>query len=334
MEYRNVENIMIPWKKEEEELYVRKSTWHHDLPFSVDDTADKAEMLLFHAARHGAQLVVFPEAFIGGYPRGSTFGISIGNQTNKGKEDFRKYNASAIDVPGPEVDRLAAAAGKYKVYVVIGVIERDGHILYSTVLFFNSQGCYLGKHRKIMPTGLERVIWGSGDGSTIPVYDTPLGKIGAAICWENRMPLLRTAMFAKGIEIYCAPTADDRNVWLASMTHIALEGGCFVLSAHQCCRRKDYPPASEYVFSGTEEDLTPDSIVCDGGSVIISPSGDVLAGPLNGMEGFVFANLDLGEIARAKFDFDVVGRDARPEVLSLIVRDQPVSAVSFTSRPS
>lgn len=225
-------------------------------------------------------------------------------------------------------------AGKYKVYLVMGVIERDGYTLYCTVLFFDSQGHYLGKHRKIMPTALERIIWGFGDGSTIPVYDTPLGKIGAAICWENRMPLLRTAMYAKGIEIYCAPTADARDVWQASMTHIALEGGCFVLSANQFCRRKDYPPPPEYVFSGTEEDLTPDFIVCAGGSVIISPSGAVLAGPNYEGEALISADLDLGEIARAKFDFDVVGHYARPEVLSLIVRDHVVSPVSFTSTSS
>ncbi|OIT00873.1 PREDICTED: bifunctional nitrilase/nitrile hydratase NIT4A [Nicotiana attenuata] len=309
---------------------VQASTIFYDTPA----TLDKAERLLAEAASYGAQLVVFPEAFIGGYPRGSTFGVSIGNRTAKGKEEFRKYHASAIDVPGPEVDRLAAMAGKYKVYLVMGVIERDGYTLYCTVLFFDSQGHYLGKHQKIMPTALERIIWGFGDGSTIPVYDTPLGKIGAAICWENRMPLLRTAMYAKGIEIYCAPTADSRDVWQASMTHIALEGGCFVLSANQFCRRKDYPPPPEYVFSGTEEDLTPDSIVCAGGSVIISPSGAVLAGPNYEGEALISADLDLGEIARAKFEFDVVGHYARPEVLSLIVRDHAVSPVSFTSTSS
>ncbi|KAI5666832.1 hypothetical protein M9H77_16685 [Catharanthus roseus] len=294
-------------------------------------TLDKAERLLAEAASYGSQLVVFPEAFIGGYPRGSSFGVTIGNRTPKGKEDFRKYHAAAIDVPGPEVDRLAAMAGKYKVYLVMGVIERDGYTLYCTVLFFDSQGHYLGKHRKIMPTALERVIWGFGDGSTIPVFETPIGKIGAAICWENRMPLLRTAMYAKGIEIYCAPTADSREIWQASMTHIALEGGCFVLSANQFCRRKDYPPPPEYIFSGTEEDLTPESVVCAGGSVIISPSGTVLAGPNYEGEALISADLDLGEIARAKFDFDVVGHYARPEVLSLVVRDHPAVPATFTS---
>ncbi|XP_022728653.1 bifunctional nitrilase/nitrile hydratase NIT4A isoform X3 [Durio zibethinus] len=224
-------------------------------------------------------------------------------------------------------------AGKYKVYLVMGVIERDGYTLYCTILFFDSQGRFLGKHRKIMPTALERIIWGFGDGSTIPVFETPIGKIGAAICWENKMPLLRTAMYAKGIEIYCAPTADSRDVWQASMTHIALEGGCFVLSANQFCRRKDYPPPPEYLFSGTEEELTPDSVVCAGGSVIISPSGAIVAGPNYNGEALISADLDLGEIARAKFDFDVVGHYSRPEVFSLIVRDQPAKPVTLTSAP-
>ncbi|GAB2214845.1 hypothetical protein Drorol1_Dr00019210 [Drosera rotundifolia] len=298
--------------------------------YDTPATLDKAERLLAEAASYGAQLVVFPEAFVGGYPRGSDFGVVIGGRTAKGREDFRRYHASAIDVPGPEVNHLAAMAGKYKVFLVMGVIERDGYTLYCTVLSFDSQGRYLGKHRKLMPTALERVIWGFGDGSTIPVYETPIGKIGAAICWENRMPLLRMAMYAKGVEIYCAPTADARQVWQASMTHIALEGGCFVLSANQFCRRKDYPPPPEYSFSG-DEDMDPESVVCAGGSVIISPLGTILAGPNYDGKALISADLDLGDIARAKFDFDVVGHYSRPEVLSLHVWDHPAPSVSFAS---
>ncbi|KAK1261991.1 Bifunctional nitrilase/nitrile hydratase NIT4B [Acorus gramineus] len=305
---------------------VQASTVFYDTPA----TLDKAEKFIADAAAYGSQLVVFPEAFIGGYPRGSSFGVMIGSRSDRGREDFRKYHASAIDVPGPEVDRLAAMAGKYKVYLVMGVIERAGYTLYCTVLFFDYQGRYLGKHRKLMPTALERVIWGFGDGSTIPVYDTPIGKIGALICWENRMPLLRTALYGKGIEIYCAPTADSRDVWQASMTHIALEGGCFVLSANQFCRRKDYPPPPDYLF-GVDDDLAPDAVVCAGGSVIISPSGAVLTGPNYEGEALLSADLDLGEIVKAKFDFDVVGHYSRPEILSLSVKDNPLSPVTFSS---
>lgn len=306
---------------------VQASTLFYDTPA----TLDKAERLIAEAASFGSQLVVFPEAFIGGYPRGSTFGVTVGSRSAKGNEDFQKYHAAAIDEQGPEVNRLAAMAGKYKVFLVMGVIERAGYTLYCTVLFFDPLGRYLGKHRKLMPTAMERVIWGFGDGSTIPVYETPIGKIGALICWENRMPLLRTALYGKGVEIYCAPTADARETWQSSMTHIALEGGCFVLSANQFCRRKDYPPAPEYEFAGASEEPSPDAVVCAGGSVIMSPSGAVLAGPNYEGEALITADLDLGEIVRAKFAFDVVGHYARPEVLSLTVKDHPQQAVFFTS---
>ncbi|CAN1251938.1 Bifunctional nitrilase/nitrile hydratase NIT4B [Linum perenne] len=255
---------------------VQASTIFYDTPA----TLDKAERLLAEAAGYGSQLVVFPEAFIGGYPRGSNFGAAICNG-----EMISLVLNLFDDISGPEVERLAAMAGKYKAFLVMGVIERDGYTLYCTVLFFDAQGHYLGKHRKMMPTSVERIVWGFGDGSTLPVFDTPVGKIGAAICWENRMPLLRTAMYGKGIEIYCAPTADARPSWTASMTHIALEGGCFVLSANQFCRRSDYPP-------GTENELNPDSVVCAGGSVIISPMGTVLAGP--NFEGEALISADLG----------------------------------------
>ncbi|XP_062219744.1 bifunctional nitrilase/nitrile hydratase NIT4-like [Phragmites australis] len=306
---------------------VQASSVFYDTPA----TLDKAEKLIAEAAGYGSQLVLFPEVFVGGYPHGSTFGLIVGNRSAKGKEDFRKYHAAAIDVPGPEVSRLAALAGRYKVFLVIGVVERAGYTLYNTVLSFDPLGKYLGKHRKLMPTALERVFSGFGDGSTIPVYDTPLGKIGSLICWENRMPLIRMAMYAKGIEIYCAPTADCTPSWQASMTHIALEGGCFVLSACQFCRRKDYPPPPEYTFGGLEEEPSPESVVCSGGSVIIAPSGAVLAGPNYEGEALLTADLDLGEIVRAKFDFDVVGHYSRPEVLSLVVKTDPKSAVSFAS---
>ncbi|CAN1251942.1 Bifunctional nitrilase/nitrile hydratase NIT4B [Linum perenne] len=261
---------------------VQASTIFYDTPA----TLDKAERLLAEAAGYGSQLVVFPEAFIGGYPRGCLIMLQCNG------EMISLVLNLFDDISGPEVERLAAMAGKYKAFLVMGVIERDGYTLYCTVLFFDAQGHYLGKHRKMMPTSVERIVWGFGDGSTLPVFDTPVGKIGAAICWENRMPLLRTAMYGKGIEIYCAPTADARPSWTASMTHIALEGGCFVLSANQFCRRSDYPPAPEYVFAGTENELNPDSVVCAGGSVIISPMGTVLAGP--NFEGEALISADLG----------------------------------------
>jgi nitrilase len=245
----------------------------------------------------------------------------VGSRTADGREWFRRYWESAVDVPGPAVDTLGAIAAESTVHLVIGVIERDGGTLYCTVLFFAPDGRYLGKHRKVMPTAAERLIWGFGDGSTLPVFDTPLGRLGAVICWENYMPLLRTTMYAKGIQLYCAPTADGRDIWAPSMQHIAVEGRCFVLSCNQFCRRADYPDDYE-AFA----EAAPDTVVSRGGSCIVSPFGELLAGPDFSGEGILTAELDLGEIARGKFDLDVVGHYARPDIFQLRVneRAQPV----------
>ncbi|XP_034223204.1 bifunctional nitrilase/nitrile hydratase NIT4B-like isoform X2 [Prunus dulcis] len=207
---------------------------------------------------------------------------------------------------GPEVDRLAKIASKYKVHLVMGVVERVGFYLCSTVLFFDSFGQCLGKHPKLLPLASESPVWCSGAKLPLSVYDTEIGRIGGLVCWDNRMPDLRTQLYAKGIEIYCAPTAEAREIWRSSMTHIALEGGCFVLSANQFCRRKDYPLPLECV-SGDSNDATSLDIICAGGSVIVSPSGTILAGPNYQGESLISADLDLVEIARAKLEFGGVG---------------------------
>ena len=175
----------------------------------------------------------------------------------------------------------------------------------------------LGKHRKLMPTAMERVIWGSGDGSTLPVVTTKLGRIGSVICWENYMPLLRTAMYAKGIELYCAITVDDRETWIPTVRHIALEGRCFVLSACQFLKRSDFP--SGYP---TERFPASQDVLIRGGSCIVGPLGEILAGPKYGEECVLVADLDRAELARAKFDFDVVGHYSRPDVFRLEVNEQ------------
>jgi len=264
--------------------------------FDSEAAVKKAEQLLAETA--GAQLVVFPEAFLGGYPKGEDFGARVGSRTPEGRKLFRRYYEGAIDVPGPQTDWLAAAAGNAGAWVVIGAIERDAGTLYCTALYFSPEGKLAGKHRKLMPTAMERLIWGFGDGSTLPVLDTGFGKVGAVICWENYMPLLRMAMYRKGVQFYCAPTVDDRESWPGSMRHIALEGRCFVLSACQ------------YV---------PDLI--RGGSVIVSPLGRVIAGPNYECECVLRADLDPGEIAEGKFDLDVVGHYARPDVFRLEVNE-------------
>lgn len=279
------------------------------------------------AAEAGAELLVFPEAFIGGYPKGSAFGAVVGDRTAAGRDEFRRYWRAAITVPGDECRRLGQIARQAGLHLVIGVIERDGGTLYCTVLFLAPTGELLGKRRKLMPTGAERMIWGFGDGSTMNVHPTPIGRLGAVICWENMMPAARLAMYAKGIELYCAPTADGRDSHHATMRHIAQEGRCFVLAANQVTRVRDFPSDHFDPSSAT----TPEQVVSRGGSSIIGPLGQVLAGPSYDEEALLVADLDMRELARAKYDFDVVGHYARPDVFRLIVDESAKPAVTTTA---
>jgi nitrilase len=292
--------------------------------FDKDRSLDKVADLAADAAREGARLTLFPEAFISAYPRGSGFGVIVGARTLAGREQFRRYWESAIEIPSPDMDRLAKIARDNRTHLVIGVIERDGGTLYCSVVFFAPDGRYLGKHRKLVPTAAERFIWGAGDGSTIPVFETPVGRIGGAICWENYMPLLRMAMYAKGVEIYCAPTADARDTWIATVRHIAQEGRCFVLSCNQFARRSDYP--QDY---STEFGNDPDTVMCRGGSCIIGPLGEILAGPNYEGEAILRADLDLADLARSRLDFDVVGHYARPDIFQLTVMEDSRTSVAF-----
>lgn len=286
-------------------------------------SAAKAANLIKEAARQGARLIVFPEAFLGGYPKGNSFGAPIGLRKAEGRESFRLYWEAAIDLDGPEVALIAEAAVETGLFTVIGCIERDLGTLYCTVLFFDGEKGLIGKHRKLMPTAGERLIWGFGDGSTMPVFETSLGRIGAVICWENYMPMLRMHMFAQGISIYCAPTADDRDTWLPSMQHIALEGRCFVLTACQHIRRSAYPQDYECALGND-----PQTVLMRGGSAIVNPFGAVLAGPDFEGETLLYADIDLDQIARGKFDFDVSGHYARPDIFQLTVDDRPKRPVS------
>lgn len=285
--------------------------------FDPDRTVEKVCALAAQAAQQGVQLVLFPEAFISAYPKGLDFGARVGMRSPEGRRQFRRYFESAIDVPGPQVRVLSECARERLVYLVIGVIERGGGTLYCTALFFAPDGALLGKHRKVMPTAMERLIWGFGDGSTLPVFETPIGRLGAVICWENYMPLLRAAMYAKGIQLYCAPTVDDRDIWVSTMQHIALEGRCFVLSACQYMQRGAYP-ADYPTIQGDD----PQTVVIRGGSVIVNPLGKILAGPCYEGECILTADLDLGEIAEGKYDLDVAGHYARPDIFRLTVNEQ------------
>lgn len=271
-----------------------------------------------------ATVVVMPEALLGGYPKGEIFGTRLGYRLPEGREAFANYYQNAIDVPGPETEALAELSQRTQAALVVGAIERDGNTLYCTALFFQPEAGLVAKHRKLMPTGTERLIWGQGDGSTLPVLQTKAGKIGAAICWENHMPLLRTAMYAKGVEIWCAPTVDERDVWQASMRHIAHEGRCFVISACQV-----QPSPQELGIEVPHWDN--DRPLIRGGSVIIGPLGDVLAGPLIGQAGLVVATIDTDDLVRARYDFDVVGHYSRPDVFSLSVDERMKQTVQFHS---
>jgi nitrilase len=295
--------------------------------FDLARTLDKLADLAADAARRGAALAVFPEAFVSAYPKGLDFGARIGSRSAEGREQFRRYFESSIDVPGPATERIGRAAKAGGLHLVVGVVERDGGTLYCTALFFGPDGRLLGKHRKLMPTALERIVWGFGDGSTLTVLDTPLGKLGAVICWENYVPLLRMAMYAKGVQLYCAPTADDRDTWLPTMRHVALEGRCFVLSACQYLTRADCP--ADYPVQADD----PNAVLMRGGSCIVAPLGQVLAAPNFESERILTADLDLAEIVRGKYDFDVVGHYARPDVFQLIVNEASLGSGVRQAKP-
>jgi nitrilase len=292
------------------------------IPFDTEACVDKAVRLTGDAAAAGARVILFPEAFVPGYPKGLNYGLVVGARDPAGREEFRLYLDAAIDVPGPQTQRLGEAAAAHGVHLVIGVIERSLGTCYCTVLFFGPDGQLLGKHRKLMPTALERMIWGFGDGSTLTVVDSPYGRIGSVICWENYMPMLRMAMYAKNVALYCAPTADDRDTWLPSMRHVALEGRCFVLTACQFLRKQDFPATVRVALGDA-----PDAILMRGGSAIVNPLGKVLAGPHFDSETILTADLDLDDIGRGKFDFDVAGHYSRPDVFQLVVNEAPMPPV-------
>ena len=295
--------------------------------FDRKKCVDKVCRLVEEAAVGGTRLVVFPEAFIPGYPRGLGFGTVIGRRSPAGRRTWQRYWENAVDVPGPVTERLSAAARQAKVYLTIGVIEREGRFgrgtVYCTLLYFGPDGALLGTHRKLKPTAAERFIWGEGDGSTLTVVDTDFGKVGGLLCWENYMPLARMAMYAKGVDIYLAPTADDRDTWQATLTHIACEGRCFVLGCNQFVTKAMYPDDLE----GLEDLADQPEVVCRGGSAVVSPLGQVIAGPLYGKEDILTVELDLAEVPASKFDFDVVGHYARPDVFQLTVNESPARPV-------
>lgn len=282
-------------------------------------------ILSFENAIKEAQtdLVVMPEALLGGYPKGEIFGTRLGYRLPEGRESFKQYFDEAIAVPGPETRELADLAARLNTNLVIGVIEKQGSTLYCSSLYFTPEDGLAAKHRKLMPTGTERLIWGQGDGSTLPAINTSAGRISGAICWENHMPLLRMALYGKGVDIWCAPTVDEREIWQCSMRHIAHEGRMFLVSA---CQVQPSPDT----LGIKVENWDAQRPLIAGGSVIVSPMGDILAGPLKNEEGLITADIDLEDIKRARYDFDVNGHYARPDVFSLQVDESEKRSVIYS----
>lgn len=276
--------------------------------FDTVRTMARIETLCRKAAAQGARLLVLPEAMLGGYPKGLTFGATVGNRTEEGRDLFVRYARSAVLCPGPETEQMEQWSRELGLHIVIGIIERDGGTLYCSSLLYSPYRGLVAKHRKLMPTASERLLWGLGDGTTMQVVETEIGRIGMAICWENYMPLYRQHLYNQGVELWCAPTVDAREMWRTSMRHIAYEGRCFVLSACQKLVKSDWPADMQAV--GSE---------IDGRSLIVSPKGHVLAGPSEHEE-LLFAELDMDDIPRGKFDLDVAGHYNRPDIFSFGTR--------------
>ncbi|MCE2613683.1 carbon-nitrogen hydrolase family protein [Flavobacteriaceae bacterium D16] len=281
-------------------------------------TVDKACDAIEKAGENDANLIVFPEAFISGYP--DWIWLIPNSKGAELNQLYVKLVENAVSIPDNSTHKLCEAAKKAGVSVVIGMHERNsetsGSSLFNTLLFIGEQGEILGKHRKLIPTGGERLIWAQGDGSSFKAYDTSAGKIAGLICWENYMPLARNAVYETGAQILAAPTWDKSPNWLQSMQHVAREGGLFVVSTCMALNINDIP--EEFDF----KKLYPEGRkwINTGNSCIISPKGQIIAGPLEAEEGILYADIDLNTITEAKRMFDVVGHYARPDVFNFSVK--------------
>lgn len=281
-------------------------------------TVERSEKLIHEAATNGAGLMVFPETFIPGYP---DWVWRVPAWEGPSGELYERLLDNAVVVPGPATEAIGRAARRAKAFVSMGINEREqtGSTLYNTQLYFGPDGRLLAKHRKLMPTGGERLVWGMGDGSTLEVVETPFGRLGGLTCWENYMPLARFAMYAKGIDVWCAPTWDNSDGWISTLRHIALEGRVFVIGVAPLLRGSDVPddvPGRQEVWGGD------DDWMCRGASAIVGPDGDVLAGPLMEEEGILYAELDAATARRSRAEFDPVGHYSRPDVFRLSIDDR------------
>lgn len=294
-----------------------------------EKTIQLAVDTVVEAAANGAQLVVFTEAFIPGYPAW-VWRLRPGGDWGTSEALHHRLLNNAINVDSDDLDPLYEVAKKHQITIVCGIEERDNKLsqstLYNTAITIGPDGTLLNRHRKLMPTNPERMVWGFGDASGLKVVDSPVGRIGALLCWENFMPLARYAMYAQGVEIYIAPTYDSGDGWLGTMQHIAREGCCYVVGCGNLMRGSDIPddfPDKDSLYPNAEEWVNP------GDSVVIAPGGEIVAGPLNKEAGILYYDIDREKVKIAKRAFDVVGHYSRPDIFQLHVNTQPQSPAVF-----
>ena len=287
--------------------------------FDKDASLEKALKYIEEAAGNKAELIVFPELFIPGYPIGMNFGFSMGKRTEAGREDWMRYYNASLLAGGAEFEALAQAAVKANAYISMGFSERDAvkGTLYNSNVIFEPDGSWK-VHRKLKPTGTERVVWGDADKDYFPITETPWGPMGSLICWESYMPLARVALYQKGITIYISPNTNDNPEWQATIQHIAIEGKCYFINADMLVRKSSYPTD---LNEQDAVDRLPD-MVCRGGSCIIDPYGHYLTEPVWDEETIIYADLDMTLPAACKMEHDAVGHYARPDVLKLIVQER------------
>jgi nitrilase len=294
------------------------------------ETLASAVTTVHEAAQAGAQLIVFSEAFIPGYPAW-IWRLRPGSDMALTEQLHARLRENAVSLAGDNLAPLCQAAEQNKVTLVCGIVERDADFsrstLYNTVVVIGTDGALLNRHRKLMPTNPERMVWGFGDATGLKVIDTPCGRIGTLICWENYMPLARCALYAQGVDIYIAPTYDSGDRWIATTQHIAREGGCWVVGsgcALQAHHIPDIVPGKAELFRNADEWVNP------GDSVIVAPGGKIVAGPMREELGILYADIDLERVGMARRSLDVVGHYARPDIFQLHVNRKPLNPVSFT----
>ena len=288
--------------------------------FDKKKSLDKVISLIETCQQQQAELIVFPELCIPGYPYGMSFGFSVGARKAGGRRDWKQYYDNSVVVPGPETKRLGEAARRAKAWLSVGISERDAvtATLYNSNLLFSPEGELVFCHRKLKPTGSERVVWGDANRGYFPVGQTPWGPVGSLICWESYMPLARAALYQKGITIYIAPNTNDNAEWQDTVRHIAIEGHCYVINCDMFFTKTMYPSTIAYP---EEIEALPDT-VCRGGSSIIDPYGHEIAGPVWDAEDILYAELDMDVVAASRMEFDACGHYARPDVLQLYVEDK------------